>query len=195
VAGRGFHGRRRGHGHTATLTAFATDGTYDPASASTLGDAAGHPDTALTLGDAQAFSEWLQPLTLGSALSFMLDVGNQFSGSGYPDQFTLFLLDPGTDLPLYATDDPGGLDAVLTLALTGGTLAPVPHAAQLGGGAVVQVAGVPEPPAWALWPMAALGGDCSEGPTLAAPSRPPPADASALTPSAPHGALPLGSRS
>jgi hypothetical protein len=85
-------------------------------------------------------------------------VGNQFGGSGYPDQFTLFLLDPGTGLPLYATDDPGGLDAVLTLALTGGALAPAPHAARSGEGAVAQVSGVPEPPGWALWPMAVLGG-------------------------------------
>lgn len=144
--------------NTATLTGFATDGAYNPASASTLGDVTGDPSTSLTLGDAQAFSEWLQPLTLGDALSFTLDVGNQFGGSGYPDQFTLFLLAPGTGLPLYATDDPAGLDAVLTLALTGGPLSPAPHAALLGGGAVARVVGVPEPPAWALWPMAALGG-------------------------------------
>ena len=79
--------------NTVTISGFTSDGVYNPATATTFGDVTGALDTSAVLGDSQAFNELAQPITLGSALSFTLNLSNQFSGLGLPDRFTLFLLD------------------------------------------------------------------------------------------------------
>lgn len=147
--------------NTATVTGFATDGTYNSGSASLLGDAAGSLDTSVQLGDSQPFSELLQPLLLGGGLSFTLDLTDQFSGSNVPDLFSLLLLDPETGLPLYPTTDPTGADALLTIGLNGGGGPVVDvYPSALGNGATVQVdqavGAVSEPSTGFLWLVGAI---------------------------------------
>ena len=145
--------------NAVTVSGFASDGAYDPALAVKTGDAAGALDASAVLGDNAAFSELAQPVTLGTALSFTLDLSDRFSGIGLPDRFTLLLLDGATGLPLYATDDPNGSNALFTIDLGGGTAGAMVYAPAAGGGAVVRLSAVPEPPPWLLWlPGAWIGG-------------------------------------
>jgi len=145
--------------NSVTISDFAGDGVYDPTAAMTFGDVTGALNTSAVLGDSSGFSELLQPIVLGDALSFMLALSDQFSGVDLPDRLTLFLLDQSGLFPLYATSDPSGSDAVLAIDLGGGTARAVVYPPTGPGGAIVEAnAAVPEPPIWALWLIGALIG-------------------------------------
>lgn len=142
--------------NTVTISSFATDGAYDPATALTFGDVTGALSTSVALNDSQAFNELEQPVTLGNTLSFSLNLSNRFSGIGVPDRFTVFLLDAGTFLPLYPTADPTGSDALFAIDLGGAPPVPAVFAPTGSGGALVQVSdALPEPPVWLLWLLGA----------------------------------------
>jgi hypothetical protein len=139
-----------------TISGFASDGAYDPATAIPFGDVTGALSTSVVLSDSQAFNELAQPITLGNTLSFMLNLTNQFSGIGLPDRLTVFLLDAGTFFPLYPTADPTGSDALFAIELGGAAPGAVIFAPTGSGGALVQVSNaLPEPPVWLLWLLGA----------------------------------------
>jgi hypothetical protein len=109
------------------------------------GGASGDPATHAALDDSDFFNELAQSLSLGSSLTFRIDVTSiSAPGTPVPDSFSIFLLDPTSGLTLVHTDLPG--DALLTFDLVQ-PLAPV--AAGLGEPTSprldVTVSAVPEP--------------------------------------------------
>ena len=145
--------------NSVTISDFAGDGVYDPTAAMTFGDVTGALNTSAVLGDSSGFSELLQPIVLGDALSFMLALSDQFSGVDLPDRLTLFLLDQSGSFPLYATSDPSGSDALLAIDLGGGAARAVIYLPTGPGGAIVEAnAAVPEPPIWSLCVLGGLIG-------------------------------------
>jgi hypothetical protein len=73
----------------------------------------------VVLADTSFFIEELRDLTFGSYLSFKVQLTENFSGSGFFDQFSFFLLDPITYLPLFGTSDPLGADALFAIDIDG----------------------------------------------------------------------------
>jgi len=100
--------------NTATISNFSTDGTLGTASSS--GGVTGTLPGTVTIADTEFFNELLQPLTLGSIISFTLALTENFAG--IPDQFSLFLLDD-VGSPLFSTTDPLGTDALFVVDITG----------------------------------------------------------------------------
>lgn len=92
--------------NTITISDFATDGTLGVVS--TLGGASGTLIPGpVTLSDTDFFNEFLQSLTLGTTLSFTLNLTEQAPVGPFADAFSFFLLDASGWLPLLATtDDP-----------------------------------------------------------------------------------------
>lgn len=86
-------------GKDARLEFSLLDGDLTPNNNATISGAAING----TLSDAGGFGQFLQDLTLGSALSFNLDFTTNFAG-GDPDLLVLNLLDPFTNLTLVDTD-------------------------------------------------------------------------------------------
>lgn len=71
------------------------------------------------LTDSNFFNECLQALTLGDTIRFTLNLtGHRASGSPTPDSFVFFLLDD-QPLPLFATTDPTGADALFAVDIDG----------------------------------------------------------------------------
>jgi hypothetical protein len=84
-------------------------GSFDPTSASGMsaGDVSGLLDSTVTMADTSGFSEFLQPITLGTSFQFQLNTSNQFAASGIlPDEFSFFILNSSSRLPLFSTTDP-----------------------------------------------------------------------------------------
>lgn len=98
--------------NTASVSALATDGTLSSA-------------VAFALTDVGFFNEELRDITFGTTFSFTLQLTENFTGPGF-DQFSFFVLDPNTFLPLAGTTDPTGSDALFAIDITG----------QAGGSAV-----------------------------------------------------------
>jgi hypothetical protein len=140
--------------NTVTVSAFGTDGTFDPTDAAFIGDVTGSLTASVHLGDTEAFNEFSQPLLLGYGLTFRLALDNAFSGAGLPDELTFLLLD-AWGLPLYSTANPTGADTLLAIDAVGGTDPGVqiyPPAAGIGAAAqVVRLDTVPEPCMALLW--------------------------------------------
>jgi hypothetical protein len=105
--------------NTATIGSFATNGT--------LGDT-----NSTALSDVAFFNEVLRDITFGTHLSFTLQLSENHTPPGF-DQFSFFLLDPNSLLPLGATSDPTGANALFAIDLTGAT----------GGNAMVFTSMVP----------------------------------------------------
>jgi hypothetical protein len=77
------------------------------------------PGTA-TLSNASFFNELQQGITLGSTISFQVDLTtNAPSVGSLPDTFSLFLLDPTASYSLTNTADPTGSDSLLTVQVDG----------------------------------------------------------------------------
>jgi hypothetical protein len=91
--------------NTATIGSFVTNGA--------LGNSAG-----LALTDTGFFNEQLRAMTFGTQLAFTLQLTENRSAPGF-DQFSFFILDPITLLPLALTTDPTGANAVFAIDLTG----------------------------------------------------------------------------
>lgn len=66
----------------------------------------------------QFFNESLADIQLGSIISFVVDA-SAIAGTPFPDALSLFLLDPSSGMPMAATSDPSGSDALFRLDLGG----------------------------------------------------------------------------
>ena len=100
--------------NTVTVTGFMTNGTLG--AGTPTGGASGDLGGTLTLTDQDFFNEWLQALTVGTALKFNLDFTTEFAIGPAPDSFGLALLGANM-LPLVTTDLPG--DELLHVDLGG----------------------------------------------------------------------------
>lgn len=89
-----------------TITGLSSDGSFVDAS-------------TVSLADTGFFNEVLRDLTFGSYLSFNLQLTENFAPGGFFDQFSFFLLDPLSYLPLYGTSDPTGADALFAVDIDG----------------------------------------------------------------------------
>lgn len=105
--------------NTATIGGFVTNGLLGSAS-------------SLALTDTGFFNEALRGITFGTHLSFTLQLTENHTAPGF-DQFSFFLLDPTTLLPLGATSDPTGANALFAIDVTGAA----------GGNATVFASAVP----------------------------------------------------
>jgi hypothetical protein len=109
---------------TVTISGFATNGTVGAVDAGlTTGGVSGSLPGTVTLTDTDFFNSLVQAITLGSALSFTLDMTTASSG-GVPDAFAFSILDAAGAASLVDTD----LDADVLLVLeangtSGGNLA------------------------------------------------------------------------
>lgn len=100
--------------NTATILNFVTDGTLG--AAATTGDVSGTLPSPVAISDMIGFGELLQTVTLGTWVSFTLDLTTNFVGAP-ADNFAVFLLDPATSFSLVDSKLPG--DALLTATITG----------------------------------------------------------------------------
>ncbi len=105
--------------NTVQISNFLPSGSYIPGALS--GDASGTLNSTVFLGDnSLVINEFLQSITLGNTLQFHIETSNLFNpGSLTPDSFAFFILDDSTGLPLFATTDPFGADALFAVDLTG----------------------------------------------------------------------------
>jgi hypothetical protein len=78
------------------------------------------PDVARGVGGVDVpefYTSLVLNLTWGTRLSFTLDVTQNATPGASPDLFALYLLDPSTGLPLYATGDPLGTSALFAVSI------------------------------------------------------------------------------
>ena len=102
---------------TAIITGFATNGSFDAGQATSIGGASGSLPGPVTITDTDFFNSLLQPVTLGTSVSFTLDMTTAASGQGVPDTLAFFLLTEDGLASLVATDLLG--DALLALEADG----------------------------------------------------------------------------
>jgi hypothetical protein len=141
------------------ISSFSTDGTLG--NTSSLGDVTGTLPGPVTLGDGSFFNEHLADLTLGTSLAFIFTpTGSAPDAASLPDAFTVFLLDPLSGLPLFATTDPTGANALFQYDIDGTTLGSlrVFEASKQEITLSIEQArqSVPEPATWTLLLLAAL---------------------------------------
>jgi murein DD-endopeptidase MepM/ murein hydrolase activator NlpD len=97
---------------SVSISSFATNGTLG--AATVVGGVSGTLPGTVTLTDSDFFNEYLQDITLGTELSFVLDASfMEPDTGGFSDSFSFFLLDPATGLSLAATSDPTGADSLI----------------------------------------------------------------------------------
>ena len=129
--------------NTITISGFLTDGTLGGVFPS--GDVTGTLADTVVLGDSAFFSEYLTDITLGTSFSFVFGAtANSPDAASAPDAFSVFLLDPGTGLPLFATADPTGSGSLVTFNIDGSPTG----ALSVYSGSVTAgpaISGVPEP--------------------------------------------------
>lgn len=111
IAGDDFLGN-----NTVVIRDFTTDAT-SLGTAVTTGTVSGDLPGLVTLTDS-GFSELLQPLTLGNAVHFTLDLTEHRATGPLPDAFSFFLLD-SVYSPLFSTDDPTGGGTLFAVDITG----------------------------------------------------------------------------
>lgn len=104
------------------ISGVSTDGVFGTLSVSgdVTGDLAGN---SLFLTDSVFYNSALQSFTFGENLRFTLYATTQGPGASLPDAFSFFILNDA-QIP-YATTDPTGADALVTLDLTGQSAEPV----------------------------------------------------------------------
>jgi hypothetical protein len=104
--------------NTVTISGFSTDATLGSVFPS--GGVSGTLPGTVMLTDSTFFNEYLTDLTLGTYISFGLDVTtNGPDSTSIPDALSVFLLDPTTGFPLVTTSDPTGADSLFTLNIDG----------------------------------------------------------------------------
>jgi hypothetical protein len=136
--------------NTATISGFSTDGTLVSGGVNS-GSVSGMLPGAATLTNASFFNELQQGMTLGSTISFQVDLTtNAPTGGSLPDTFSVFLLDPTASYSLTSTNDPTGSNSLATVQIDGsstgvvgvyggsGPLVPVTVSAVTGGGGTTQ---------------------------------------------------------
>ncbi len=102
---------------TAIITGFSTNGSFDAGQATTFGGVSGSLPGPVTITDTIFFNSLLQPVTLGTSVSFTLDMTTVASGQGVPDTLAFFLLTEDGGASLVTTNLVGG--ALLTLEADG----------------------------------------------------------------------------
>jgi hypothetical protein len=107
-----------GTSNVVTVSPLGSDGTL--ALLGLSGGATGSPATGLRLADDNFFSEALLTLDGADRLRFQFDFTAAATGpGGFPDSFSVFLLDPATLWPALATTDPTGSGALFRLDIDG----------------------------------------------------------------------------
>jgi hypothetical protein len=101
----------------ATISNFSSDGALG-ASSTIGGPVAGTLPGTVTIADGAFFNEYQQDITLGSTLSFRIDLTSVTTGSPFPDSFSFFILDAFL-LPLFTTSDPTGSDSLFVIDIDG----------------------------------------------------------------------------
>jgi hypothetical protein len=104
--------------NSVSILDFSTNGTLVSGGVNSGSVSGALPGTA-TLTNASFFNELQQGLTLGTTISFQLDLTTNAPAGGLPDTFSLFLLDPTASTSLTNTGDPTGSDSLLTVQIDG----------------------------------------------------------------------------
>lgn len=105
--------------NSATISDFATNGTLASGGVNS-GSVSGALPGTVTLTNGTFFNEYQQGITLGSTISFQVDLtANAPSAGSLPDAFSLFLLDSTASTSLITTTDPTGSDSLLTAQVDG----------------------------------------------------------------------------
>jgi hypothetical protein len=100
--------------NSVSVDSFSTDGILG--NVATIGGVTGTLPGNIIITDTSFFNEYLQDITLGSQISFILnDTANAPGISSFPDGFSFFLLDPLNGLPLASTTDPTGADSLFLI--------------------------------------------------------------------------------
>ena len=99
--------------NTATISGFATNGVLG--GSSSTGGVSGTPPN-VTLADTDFFNELLQAITLGTSISFSLEMTTNLAGV-IPDSFGFFILDDAGTFSLVTTDLSG--DALFQVDIDG----------------------------------------------------------------------------
>jgi hypothetical protein len=102
--------------NSVSILDFSTDGVLGGTSASG-GPVSGMLPGSVTLNDEDFFNELLQDIVLANTIAFTLSFTQNFLAPT-PSAFSLFLLD-ATGLPLFATSDPTGSNALFALDIDG----------------------------------------------------------------------------
>jgi hypothetical protein len=137
---------------TASITAFTTNGTLNPASISRSA-ATGTLPAAVSLSNSNA--EYLEGITFGTNISFDL----QFSGIGSGSIFTLSLLNATQDGAFLTSNVNDGFLLEFDID-THGVITPITFPTASGAPSVVSigsVAAVPEPASWLAAVFGLLG--------------------------------------
>jgi hypothetical protein len=134
--------------NSMTIFGFASDGSLG--AASSTGAVTGAFPGTVTIMDTAFFNEYLQPIRLGTSLTFTFDTtGHAAAPGSFPDAFSFFLLDAAGMVSLVSTSDPTGADSLLFYSI--GEANPLvtfsSNAVTIGVGVPVSV---PEPGALAL---------------------------------------------
>jgi hypothetical protein len=102
--------------NTVTISDFSTNAVLGLLTPS--GDVSGSLSPGPgTLGDLEFFNEFLQEVTFGTTVSFVLDLTTNATGVTIPDDFSFYLLD-STENP-YTTSDPSGADSLVNINISG----------------------------------------------------------------------------
>ena len=107
--------------NTAMLSNFAFGGGSAggcPANCTTTGGASGDMTGTVTLTDSSFFNSFAERFTVGSSLSFQVDLQTNVDAGGIPDAFAFSILDNGLPIP---TLDPLGADTLLSLDIDSAT--------------------------------------------------------------------------
>lgn len=99
------HGDGQLANNTVSVSNFSTNGTLSDSS-----------NFAIT--DTAFFNEVLRDIKFGTFLSFTFELTENNAAPG-ADQFSFFLLDSVSFLPLFGTSDPTGSDALFAIDITG----------------------------------------------------------------------------
>jgi hypothetical protein len=138
-------------GATATMTSFATDGTFlSNPNNGTDGDVSGSLASALVINNTTSLNDLLQAIQFGTNMSFNLDISGPATmmpdPNGYGSAFGLTLYDTNFN-PLLTTDPNGTVATILLNSDTTTSIETFPAGPGLGPAAMVQFSGntVPEP--------------------------------------------------
>ncbi|MFI4890387.1 MAG: NF038129 family PEP-CTERM protein [Steroidobacterales bacterium] len=105
--------------NSATISDFATNGTLVSGGVNS-GSVSGALPGTVTLTNAAFFNEIQQGITLGSTISFQVDLTTSAPSSGsLPDTLSFFLLDSTATTSLIPTTDPTGADSLVTAQVDG----------------------------------------------------------------------------
>lgn len=109
-----------GNIHNSVIVSnFFTDGSLG--SPTNMGDVTGILPATSTLQSTSFFNEILQPIALGNAIGFDLNISEFIdAGATLPDALSVFLLD-GNNQPLFNTTDPTGANALFVVNIDGST--------------------------------------------------------------------------